>query len=225
MAAVMTLDPATAELQQKVDQLSEQAAFLVAEAHQQQQRRQQWDELKHDMTPIMNDLYRLSVEQLAEVEDQVQLEDIMVLFKQLLRSTRNMTQLLAQLESGLELMADAGPLGRDAFLSLINQLNELEQKGYFIFAKGGLEIVDKIVTAFDEEDIRQLGDNVVLILQTIKEMTQPEIMTFMHNTVSAVKAEEPTEVSLLGIIRQLNDPAVKRGLAKTLQVLKSVSEN
>jgi len=29
----------------------------------------------------------------------------------------------------------------------------------------------------------------------------------------------------MSILRQLNDPAVKRGLAKTLTVLKTVSEN
>jgi uncharacterized protein YjgD (DUF1641 family) len=41
-----------------------------------------------------------------------------------------------------------------------------------------------------------------------------------------MREEEAVEnVSLLGIIRQLNDPAVKRGLSKTLTVLKTVSEN
>ena len=225
MAALMTLDPATADLQQKVDRLSEQVAFLVEEAQQQQQRRQEWDELKDDMTPILNDLYRLSVQQLAEVEGHVQIEDIMHLFKRLLRSTRDLERMLDQLESTMELVQDASPLSRDAFLSLMNQLNALEQKGYFVFARGGLEIVDRIVTAFSEEDIKQLGDNIVLILQTVKEMTQPEIMTFMQNTVEAVKVEEPDDVSLLSIMRQLNDPAVRKGLARTLNVLKSVSEN
>jgi uncharacterized protein YjgD (DUF1641 family) len=86
-------------------------------------------------------------------------------------------------------------------------------------------MADRIVTSFTEEDVRQLGENIVLILQTVKEMTQPQIMTMLRQTAHVVNDEEPVDTSLFGIVRQLNDPAVKRGLAKTLQVLKSVAEN
>ena len=34
-----------------------------------------------------------------------------------------------------------------------------------------------MVTSFGEDDVAALGDNVVLILNTLKEMTQPEVMT------------------------------------------------
>jgi len=224
MNTVLTMNPTIAELNQKIDYLTEQVAFITAEARQQQQRRQEWDELKDDLTPIVNDVFRLSVEQLEEIESHVQIEDILHLFKRLLRNTRNLEQMLDQLESGLELWQDLSPLSRDAFLALMKRLDEMERKGYFVFMQGGLDIIDRIVTSFSEEDVRQLGDNIVLILQTIKEMTQPEIMNMMHNTVVAVQEEEPADVSLLSIMRQLNDPAVRKGLAKTLNVLKSVAE-
>ncbi len=224
MNTVLTMDPTIAELNQKIDHLTEQVAFITAEARQQQQRRQEWDELKDDLTPIVNDVFRLSVEQLEEIESHVQIEDILHLFKRLLRNTRNLEQMLDQLESGLEMWQDLSPLSRDAFLALMKRLDEMERKGYFLFMQGGLDIIDRIVTSFSEEDVRQLGDNIVLILQTIKEMTQPEIMNMMHNTVVAVQEEEPADVSLVSIMRQLNDPAVRKGLAKTLNVLKSVAE-
>jgi uncharacterized protein YjgD (DUF1641 family) len=224
MNTVLTMDPTIAELNQKIDYLTEQVAFITAEARQQQQRRQEWDELKDDLTPIINDIFRLSVEQLEEIESHVQIEDILYLFKRLLRNTRNLEQMLDQLESGLELWQDLSPLSRDAFLALMKRLDEMERKGYFVFMQGGLDIIDRIVTSFSEEDVRQLGDNIVLILQTIKEMTQPEIMNMMQNTVVAVQEEEPADVSLVSIMRQLNDPAVRKGLAKTLNILKSVAE-
>ena len=124
----------------------------------------------------------------------------------------------------MELWQDASPLSRDAFLNLMMQLNEMERKGYFTFLQGGLEIADRVVTSFNEDDVRQLGENIVLILQTVKEMTQPEIMNMMRNTAHIVKDEEPVDTSLLSIMRQFNDPSVRRGLAKTLQVLKSVAD-
>jgi uncharacterized protein YjgD (DUF1641 family) len=104
----------------------------------------------------------------------------------------------------------------------MNYLNAMEQKGYFVFLQGGLEMADKIVTSFSEEDVKQLGDNIVLILQTVKEMTQPEIMSLLSNTAQVFTDEEPVDTSLISIIRQMNDPEVRRGLAKTLQILKSV---
>ena len=227
MDAMLTTDTTLAELNRKIDLLTEQVAFLTEEARQQRIRRQEWEELKSDATPILNDLFRIAVEQLEEIQHDVQLEDIIHLFKRLLRNTRNLEQMLDQLESMMELWQDLSPLTQDAFLTLMSRLDEMERKGYFVFLQGGLQIADNIVTSFTEEDVRLLGDNIVLILQTVKEMTQPEIMNMLRTTVHAAKEEEiePADMSLLNIIRQLNDPAVKRGLAKTLKVLRKVGTN
>lgn len=224
MQPVLTIDPAVADLNQKLERLVTQVEFLTEEAQRQKRRQQEWDELKDDLMPVFNELFRLSVQQLEEIEPHAQLEDVLRLFKRLLRNTRNLEQMLDQLESFMDLWHDLSPLSQDAFLALMNRLNELEQKGYFVFIQGGLDIADRIVTSFDEDDVRQLGENVVLILQTVKEMTQPEIMTMMRNTATVVRDEEPVDASLVSIIRQLNDPAVRKGLAKTLKVLSKVGD-
>ncbi|MCA9942802.1 MAG: DUF1641 domain-containing protein [Anaerolineales bacterium] len=220
------MDPTIAELNQKIDALTEQVAFLAEETRLQKRRRQEWEELQNDLTPVASELYRLSVEQLNEIESYVQLEDGLRLLKRLMRNTRNLEQMLDQMESLAALWQDAGPLSQDAFLTLMQRLDEMERKGYFAFLRGGMGIVDNVVASFTEEDVRQLGENVVLILQTVKEMTQPEIMTMMRNTATIMREEEaPVDVSMFSILRQLNDPAVKRGLSKTLSVLRTVSEN
>ena len=54
------------ELNRKVDALTEQMAFLAEEARQQQRRRQEWDELKNDLTPVASEMYRLTVQQIAK---------------------------------------------------------------------------------------------------------------------------------------------------------------
>ncbi len=219
-------DQAIVELNQKIDALNAQVAFLAEEARLQKQRRQEWDDLKNELTPVANDVFRVSVAQLEEVESYVQLEDVLRLLKRMMRNTRNLEQLLDQMESMGAMWQDLTPLSQDAFLTLMNRLDEMERKGYFAFLKGGMNIMDQVVTSFTDDDVRQLGDNIVLILQTVKEMTQPEIMTMMRNTASVMREEEPVgNVSMLTILRQLNDPAVKRGLSKTLSVLRTVSEN
>jgi len=214
------------ELNQKVDALSAQVAFLAEEARVQQERRQEWDELKNDLSPVASEAYRLSVQQLDEIEGYVQLEDIIRVTKRLMRNTRNLEQMLDQLEGFADLSRELSPLSQDMFLMLMTRLDEMERKGYFSFFQGGMEIMDQVVSNFTEEDVRQLGDNVVLILQTVKEMTQPEIMQLMSSTASVMREEDiPEDVSMLYLMRQMRDPAVKRGLAKTLNVLRTVSEN
>ncbi|MCA9899615.1 MAG: DUF1641 domain-containing protein [Ardenticatenaceae bacterium] len=220
------MDQTISELNQKIDALTEQVAFLAEEARQQKRRRQEWEELQNDLTPVAGELYRLSVEQLNEIESYVQLEDGLRLFKRLMRNTRNLEQMLDQMESLAAMWQDLNPLSQDAFLTVMHRLDEMERKGYFNFARGGMAIMDNVVTSFTQEDVQQLGENIVLILQAVKEMTQPEIMTMMRNTAVIMREEEaPVDVSMFTILKQLNDPAVKRGLSKTLSVLRTVSEN
>ena len=224
MTETLTVDPAVLELNQKLDRLATQLDFLTEEAQRQKRRQQEWDELKNDLIPIGNELFRISVAQLEEIQQHVQLEDMLRLMKRLARNTHNLELMLDQVEGLMELWQDLSPLSRDMFFRVMAQLNEMEQKGYFVFLQGGLDMVDRIVDEFSEEDVQQLADNVVLILQTVKEMTQPEIMTMLRNTALVVQDEEPVDTSLFSLIRQLNDPSVRRGLAKTLNVLKSVGE-
>ena len=210
-------------LNEKLDALAAQVAFLTAEAQRQQRRQQEWDELKGDLTPVALDAYRLAVEQLDEIEPHVQMEDLLHLFKRWLRNTRNLEQLLGQVESLAELGQDLSPLSQEAVLTLMQRLDEMERRGYFTFLAGGWQVMDNIVTHFTQEEVAQLGENIVLILQTVKEMTQPEIMQFMRRTVSAAREEDSAEIpSLFSLLRQLNDPAVRRGLARTMHVLKTV---
>jgi uncharacterized protein YjgD (DUF1641 family) len=220
------MEQALTELNAKVDALTAQVAYLAEEARLQQRRRQEWDELKNDMTPVVTELYNLSVRQLDEVESYVQLEDIIRLLKRLMRNTRNLDQLLDQMESFGDLMREVGPIGDEVFLTLMTRLNEMEQKGYFSFLQGGLEMMDQVVTNFSQDDVRQLGENVVLILQTVKEMTQPEVMQLLRSTAAVMREEAvPEDVSMFAIVRQMNDPDVRRGLFRTLNLLKTFSDN
>jgi uncharacterized protein YjgD (DUF1641 family) len=103
---------------------------------------------------------------------------------------------------------------------------DFEKKGYFTFAQGGMRMMDNVVTSFGEDDVNRLGDNIVLILNTVKDMTQPEIMSFLRNTllVASREVEKPVGTSFLDLYRQMQDPAVRRGLALTMRVLKVVGD-
>jgi uncharacterized protein YjgD (DUF1641 family) len=197
---------------------------LREQAQAAERDRQARAELVHDLTPIANQAFHLAIEQLEEVQEYIDLGDLLRFLKRLLRNGRNLEQMLDQLESLADLIDTLSPLADEAFGKAVATLSELEQKGYFEFAQSGMQIIDNIVTSFSQDDVNRLGDNVVLILNTIKEMTQPEIMGFVRNTllVAEKEVEKPLDFSTLGLLRQMRDPAVRRGLALTLRVLHAI---
>lgn len=225
MTQALTMDqPLVEELNQKIERLAVQVEFLTEHAQRQQRRQQEWDELKDDLVPIGNEAFRLAVEHLEEVEHCVQIEDILHLFKRVLRNTCHMQQMLDQLESLMAFWEDFSPLTRSVFLNLMNRLDEMERKGYFAFAGTGWEVLDQVVTSFSQEDLRQLGQNAVPALEALTDLTRPEVMSMLQRSAAVMLDEETPDTSLLSIMRQMNDPAVRKGLAKALQVLKTVGE-
>ena len=212
------------DLNSKIDALTTQVAYLTEQTRLAERQRQERAELMQDLMPIANDAYGLITTQLEDVQQYVAPEDLLRLVKQLLRNGPMLEKLLGQLESLADLVESVGPLSNDVFAQAVTTLQGMEQRGYFTFAKGGAHIADTIVTSFGEEDVKRLGDNVVLILNTVKDMTQPEIMGFVRNFVANVEleVEKPVNTSLPALLGQMRDPNVRRGLVLTMRVLRVI---
>ena len=217
-------------LAQSIAVLGRQVSALQEQAEDSRRRQQEWDDLLADLGPVAKDMYAAAEEQLEEVQQFVQLDDMLALVKRLARNTRNLNTLLDTLESGLDFVQDAAPLTKDMMTEATARLGELERKGYFGFLRQGGYVLDQVVTSFGEEDVRQLGDNVVLILNTVKSLTQPEMMNLVNGLTAGFHAAEAEaqagqlDTSLLGLLRQMRDPEVRRGLAITLATLKRVAQ-
>lgn len=218
------MDANLAELNQKIDALTTQMAFLTEQAQLDARRREERAELMRDLMPIATDAFRLSSEQLAEVQDYVDPAELWQLAKRLLQNGPNIERLLGQLESLSDLLDTVGPITNSAFARVVDELDALDRKGTFVFARGGLRMLDTIVSSYTEEDVTKLGDNIVLILDTVKEMTQPEIMHLVKATVEDVEqeAEVPVDISYRSLLGQMRDPNVRRGLAMSMRVLSSL---
>lgn len=214
------------ELNQKMDALAAQVQALTEHVQEQRRRQQEWDELRADLTPVALEAYQVVVEQLNELEPYVQLEDLLFLLKRVARNTRNIEMLLDQVESLTDLAKDISPILNDPVLMSVQQLDTMERRGYFRLMKEGQYVLDNIVDHFGPEDVRQLGDNAVTILTTVKQMTQPEIMGMMQNLAGGLRMAEtrPEQVdtSFRSLFRQLRDPQTRRGLAITLGMLRAV---
>ncbi|HVN54175.1 MAG TPA: hypothetical protein VMT46_07575 [Anaerolineaceae bacterium] len=218
------LNQVVIDLNQKIDLLTSQVAYLTEQAQIAERSRRSGEELVDTLMPVAKDAMRLASSEFEEIQDYLQVEDLLRLVKKLARHRPQLEALLDQMDAISDLMQIMDPILKQGMDKLVSVLTELEEKGYFAFGQGGLRILDTIVSSFTKEDVDRLGDNIVLILNTVKDMTQPEIMNFVRSTllVAEEEIEKPVEISYLALLKQMRDPAVRRGLALTLRVLNVV---
>lgn len=220
----------TAELERKLDLMAEQLNVVVAELREQRLKRQQWEELISDLAPISGEAMMIASRELEAVQEWVEPADMLRLLRRILRNTNRIEEGIAQYESIMELISDVGPLTSGAFTKLLEVLNDYEERGYFEFVGAGMGVVDNIVTSYSKEDVEALGDNVVHMLEIVKDLTQPEMLAVAERLldvvqrqaqVAALEPEEPP--SLFALAGKMRDPEVRMGLARALNTFKAVS--
>jgi uncharacterized protein YjgD (DUF1641 family) len=206
--------------------LHEKIDYLTDQMELQRKRQVELDELKADLIPIANHMVSLSIDELAEIGTEFQLEDLLFLLKRVLRNTDALLRLMDLLEAGMGLSDEINLLGTQVFSNMVETADRLEREGYFAFIREGWGILEKIVAEFDEEDVRALGDNIVTILSTVRNMTQPEVLALANNAVTAIQpSEEVEDVSTLQLLRSLGDPQVRKGMARLLNIVKTLASD
>lgn len=186
-------------------QLNQKMDTLLVFMEEQQTRQRAMDELRDDMIPIANHMIKLTIDELAEIGTEFRSEDLLFLLKRLLRNTHLLIRLVDQLEGIMGFTQEAQLLGKQVFNQLVEQLDQLERKGYFALAGEGMHVLDQVVEALDPEDVQAMGATMVASLKTLRE---------------PVPEKAP---SMLALLREMNDPQVRLGLSRMINVMKSLA--
>jgi uncharacterized protein YjgD (DUF1641 family) len=222
------LPGAPAGVEERLDRLSAQVDELVVEMRRQREAREQWSELTHELAPVTRDAMDLASRELEQLSHDVSVADLTEFLRTFVRSVPTLKGMLQQLDSLSELTEELTLIAGSGVSKLSDTLAEAERKGYFVFARHGAAMVEEVVTSFSEDDVVALRDNVVLILNTVKELTQPEVMTLLNRTgvsLQSITDDAGTEPpSTLSLLKQMRDPQVRRGLGRTLALLRTVGE-
>jgi uncharacterized protein YjgD (DUF1641 family) len=214
-------------IQAQIDQINKKLDIILEEIELQKKHRLEVEDLKDDLMRVGKDLYQTAVEELDQIHDHVSTRDILHFGKYMLRNVNTISKVVQQLESTKDFLNDAAPLIREYIVDFMAKMDEFDRKGYFEFIKESQNIVDKVVTSFSKEDVKALGDNVVTILNTIKNLTQPDMLHAINNALNVYKKldiEVGDKVSLFSILKEMNSPEVRKGLVFALRFLKSLAE-
>lgn len=214
------------DIQLQLEEINSKLNFIMEEVELQKKHRLELQDFKEDIIRVIKDLYVTSLEELEQVHDYLKTGDILDFFKKFLRNINNLAKFLEQLENVHDFLKDFGPISKSLSKDLMNKLDEFDRKGYFEFMKEAQEILDNIVTSFTVDDVKALSDNIVTILNTVKNLTQPDMLTAINNAVNVYKKldiEIKEDVSLLKLIKELNTPETKKALFYSIQFLKKLS--
>lgn len=215
------------DLQGQIDQVNRKLDLLLEGMKLQQQKREETEDLVKDLSIVGNDMFKTAVVELDKAGIELDTEALMGLGFKLLRNIKTFYDLFDAIESANDFIKDVGPIVQDAGLTAINYLHEFEQKGYFEFMRESGRIIDKIITSYTKEDLRLLADNIVTILDTVKNMTQPDMLKAMNNAVSIYQhmdMEDIPEYSMWKAMRELRSPELRKGIGFMITFLKNLSK-
>lgn len=214
-------------IQEQINAINQKLDTLLLYVNEQRLKSETIEDLVADVSLISKDAFSSVVYELDKQGIELNVNDIKLLVYKLIRNVNNFSQVMDMFESITDLLKDAGPIVTEVGIDFTNKLHEFEQKGYFDFFKELTNIMDNIVTSYSTEDVRALADNVVTILDTVKNLTQPDMLHAINNAVSIFKnldTENIQEYSLWKAFREMNTPEMKRGLGFIMTFLKNLSQ-
>jgi uncharacterized protein YjgD (DUF1641 family) len=215
------------DLQKQIDAINVKLDAILECATAQKLRSQRLDDLMEDVNIITKDAFRSTVEELEMQGVELNWDDLKFLGFKLMKNIGKFTYVLDTFESLYDLMQDLGPVANEVVIDMIRKMHEFEQKGYFDFFSEITRAMDTIITHYSGEDVKLLADNIVTIMDTLKNLTQPEMLLALNNAVNVfqkLEVDNIPEYSLWKAMKEMRSPEMKKGIGFIITFLKNLSK-
>jgi uncharacterized protein YjgD (DUF1641 family) len=212
--------------QQQIDEINKKLDIILEEVFAQKQNRESINDLVDDLSIVGKDVFKNSVIELDKAGVELDSEALIGTAVRLIRNINNLNEFLDMLESVNDFMRDASPILRQVGLDAIQKMNEFDQKGYIEFFGEASKIMDNIVSYYSVQDVKDLADNIVTILETIKSITQPDMLHALDNGVKVYKSIDTKnipEYSVWKAMKELRTPEMRRGIGFMITFLKNMT--
>ena len=183
-------------------------------------------ELRDDLSPRVNETVKVLIEQLAEIEADVQFEDLVALLKNLMRNVRNLGWSVDQLKNLIDFLRTVEPLLKSAVPQAIIYLDKLERQGVFRVFASMMGVLEKIAETYTPEDIEQIENGLVPLVGVAKKLTTPEALNLLDKAAevpSRVDLSQAKAVGPFGMLFALGNSEVKQGMGVVLELTKALS--
>lgn len=181
-------------IQEQINGLNRKLDLILESVEQQKRNREELEDLVADLSIVVKDAFQQTVVLLDKSQVDLDHNRIPMLLIKLLQNIDTLYEMLEMLESAKDFMKDISPVLHQMGLDAVNKMNEFEQKGYFDIARN---------------------------------LTQPHVIEAIGRTSKAIAEirtdEKADDKSLLGLLRQLNSPDVRKSLSYALRLVQAIN--
>ncbi len=213
------LEKSEANIMERLERLEQQVSPVADSARA-------IGELREDLAPRVNELVSALILELADIESDFQLEDLLHLLKKAMRNVKNLNFTLDQLKNLIDLATTAEPLLKLTIPQVIFFLDDLEQKNVFQIFRILLETLKKIGVTYTTEEMEMIGEGLVRLMEIAKKLTKPEALDLLEKT-----ADLPVKVDIsnakpagpFSMIWASGDAQLKEGVGVLLELTKGLA--
>lgn len=183
-------------------------------------------ELRDELAPRVNEAVQALIVELADLEPDFQIEDLVHLVKNAMRNVKNLNYTLDQLKNLIDFLVIAEPVLKTTVPQIIFYLDSLEQKGVFRILTLVLEVLKKIGSAYSGDQLQQIGDGMVRLVGSLHKLTAPESLDLLDKAAgmpSNVDMAGAKPAGLWGVMSALSDPRVKEGVGVALELTRGLA--
>lgn len=183
-------------------------------------------ELRDDLSPRVNETVKVLIEQLAEIEADVQFEDLTALLKNLMRNVRNLGWSVDQLKNLIDFLRTVEPLLKSAVPQAIIYLDKLERQGVFRVVASMMGVLEKIAETYTPEDIEQIENGLVPLVGVAKKLTTPDALNLLDKAAEVPARVDLSQAKAVGpfsMLFALGNSEVKQGMGVVLELTKALS--
>ena len=159
-------------LNERLDRLEAQIASLTQSARV-------IKDLRDELSPRINEAVQALITELADLEPDFQLEDLIILLKNMLRNVKNLNFTLDQLKNLIDFATIAEPVVKTTVPQIIYDFDDLERRGVFRLVSTGLDVLKQVGSNYSEEEMRQMGDGLATLIGCLQQLTTPDALRFL----------------------------------------------
>ncbi|MDJ0781470.1 MAG: DUF1641 domain-containing protein [Desulfosarcinaceae bacterium] len=208
-----------AEILARLDSLEEKIAPMAGTA-------KAIGELREELSPRVNEAVQALIQELADVEADFQLEDLLYLIKKLLRNVKNLSFTLDQLKNLIDFAVTVEPLLKSSVPQMIFYLDALERSGVFRFLNMNINVLQQISSSLTPAEMASLGEGMVRLAGTLKQLSRPEALDFLDRV-----AELPATVDLSAakpagpwhLLLAMGDAEFRKGMGVLLELTRGLA--
>lgn len=212
----MTSDAMIAE---RLERLENQMAQMAATARA-------VGELRDELAPRVSEAIHALIGELADVEADFRLEDLILLVKKLMRNVRNLSFALDQLKNLIDFALTAEPLLKSSVPQFILQLDELERSGVLRLLNTGLEVLKRVGSTYTPEDVQQIADGAVRLVGVLRTLCSAESLALLEKAAripGSVRLEQAEPIGLKSLVCALGDAQVRQGAGIALELTRGLA--